>query len=39
MTMRLLQCMSFFVADSVAKVPKTWTAIFSAKTYTSESRY
>jgi hypothetical protein len=27
------------VADSVAKVPKTWTVIFSAETYTSESRY
>jgi hypothetical protein len=26
-------------ADSVAKVPKTWTVIFSAETYTSESRY
>jgi hypothetical protein len=27
------------LADSVAKVPKTWTVIFSAETYTSESRY
>ena len=26
-------------ADSVAKVPKIWTVIFSAETYTSESRY
>jgi len=26
-------------ADSVAKVPKTWTVIFSAETYTSESRH
>ena len=25
--------------DSVAKVPKIWTVIFSAETYTSESRY
>ena len=23
----------------VAKVPKTWTVIFSVETYTSESRY
>jgi hypothetical protein len=26
-------------ADTVAKVPKTWTVIFSAEIYTSESRY
>jgi hypothetical protein len=34
-----LQYMSPLLADSVAKVPKTWTVIFSAETYTSESRY
>jgi hypothetical protein len=28
-----------FENDSVAKVPKTRTVIFSAETYTSESRY
>jgi hypothetical protein len=25
--------------DSVAKVPKTWTVIFPAETYTNKSRY
>ncbi len=35
----MLQRTSLIVADTVAKVPKTWTVILSAETYTSESRY
>ena len=27
------------MTDRVAKVPKNWTVIISAETYTSESRY
>ncbi len=38
-TLTAMQRFRRYRGDSVAKVPKTWTVIFSAETYTSESRY